>query len=344
MLMVIAGAGASYDSVPARAPGKSSLEEARLPLADALFEPRAMFEEVQRALPTVMPIVPALQVRRNNQSVEDVLALFQAQDADYSDRKRQLAAVRFYLQTVISQCEDLWYRTRRVPTNMMALFDQIESMRRQRAHALFVTFNYDRLIEDALGNRGYRVDTIPDLIHDGQPPLFKLHGSVDWAHPVGAFDVNEFGGSEWQIAEQIISRTGTLNASEEFVRVDRAPSVRWKMAVTIPAIAIPLKDKSHFECPPVHVAHLRSLLPHVRTVVTIGWRGAETHFLNLLREHTRQHLEVICVGGSTSDADATVNNLRSALSGAHCEAYGLGFTRFVQEARIERLLNLTWGA
>jgi len=105
VLLVIVGAGASYDSIPSRRPGESRLELSRPPLANELFESRPLFETIQRYLPQVMQIAPSLLNRPKGESVEDVLERYSSQAGDYPQREIQLAAVRFYLQGIVPVVE-----------------------------------------------------------------------------------------------------------------------------------------------------------------------------------------------------------------------------------------------
>lgn len=64
MLLIVAGAGASYDSILALKPQVSAaVEQIRLPLANQLFDARPAFEAAMREMPRVMPIAPLLQSR-----------------------------------------------------------------------------------------------------------------------------------------------------------------------------------------------------------------------------------------------------------------------------------------
>ena len=340
-IMVIAGAGASFDSIPSRRPGAVA-HPSRPPLGDDLFAAREMFETMQREMPHVMQIVPFLQDRADGESVEDVLARFAAQVETNRHREIQLAAARFYIQAIIWHIEQAWYRERPVPTNMMALLDQIEAARGNRTRPVFVTFNYDRLIEHALENRGQHFGTLDDYVRPGATNVFKLHGSVNWARPVGLYDINAHGGLPWEVARHICNRAADFRPTGSFRIQDDVPLARIQQTLTIPAIAIPLKKKTTFECPEDHVARLREQLKHVRAIVTIGWRGAEQHFLRLLGEHALQGIEVICVGGDARDATATTHALSNALSRPNVEPVGGGFSKFVTSGGIERLLNLAW--
>lgn len=70
----------------------------------------------------------------------------------------------------------------------------------------------------------------------------------------------------------------------------------------VPAIAIPVQTKTEdtFQWPDGHLTYLKRVLPHVKQILIIGWRGKEAHFLNLLRENLPKggitqitHLQVV---------------------------------------------------
>ncbi len=342
LLLVIAGAGASYDSVSSRLPGTTALEAVRLPLADELFAPRPMFEAVQRDIPQVLQVASQLYRRGAGESVEDVLARFTVEATHNAHRPIQLAAVKYYLQGIISRCERDWYRDMPVSTNMMELHDQIENARRERQHPAYVTFNYDRLIEFALTHFGQRFASLEDYVRPAGASLFKLHGSVDWARTVGRLEVGTFGGSAWNIASEIAERVSSLEAPGAIIRTEAVPSSNLDGQIALPALAIPVRAKDRFECPESHVVALRAILPQVRAIVTIGWRAGEEHFLHELHTHVQHKVEVICVGGTPADAEATVKNLRRGIRAASYETFGAGFSEFLRHRRIQRLLNVSW--
>src|SRR5207247_9160964 len=97
MLLVILGAGASYDSLPAYWPRNLGEFEERPPLADELFDNRAIFGEAMTGFAMVQPIVPLLQ-RRHGQSLERRLQELAQEASDYPARYQKLMAVRYYIQ------------------------------------------------------------------------------------------------------------------------------------------------------------------------------------------------------------------------------------------------------
>ena len=144
--MVIFGAGASYDSVPSRQPSthKRGALPTRPPLADELFLPEGLFAESLQSFRRVSPIVPYLQAHNPQVTIEHRLEELQAEGESDPERKRQIAAVRFYLHFMIAQCEHEWNEVAAGVTNYVTLLDQL---RRSRGTdpVLLATFNYDRL-------------------------------------------------------------------------------------------------------------------------------------------------------------------------------------------------------
>ncbi len=100
MLLVIFGAGASYDSVYHRPPPEAqfstnvariqrfgSYEESRPPLANQLFDDRPLFVEIMQTYPACKPLVNLL---RGDVRVEQQLARFEEQTKTFPERKRLL--------------------------------------------------------------------------------------------------------------------------------------------------------------------------------------------------------------------------------------------------------------
>ncbi len=280
--------------------------------------------------------------RENGQSVEDVLGVYAGEQSTYPHRTNQLAAIRFYIQAIIHECEAEWYAGRQLPTNLMALIDEFERHRGDRERPLFVTFNYDRLIENALSNRRQVYRNLGDYINPTGYQLVKLHGSVNWARRIAKLDSHEFSSGGWTVARQIVERIRDLPKPGEIVMADSPIPSTVDNHIALPAIAIPVKDKNSFECPPKHTDVLKATLPRVTTLLTIGWRGAEAQFLSLLKENLKSKLDGICVCGDSGAAAETAANLHRAGIRGNFEPYDAGFTNFIQQRRVQRLLNISW--
>src|SRR5262245_26550907 len=99
MLLLIFGAGASYDSMPEK-PANLALLKERMPLANELFDAR--FGDTLARWPQIKSLVPYLQQRSQERSVESVLEELVQQAKGYPPMYGKLNAMRYYLQDLIT--------------------------------------------------------------------------------------------------------------------------------------------------------------------------------------------------------------------------------------------------
>ena len=172
MLMVILGAGASYDSsqayrpvhvgwggqqssfgVPAQRPDDEG--PWRPPLAKDLFLDRHhALGNIVRKYPKLSHILPYLREPSNNRSVEEILESLQEEGKDNPESQREFASVRYYLSELLHEVTEGWLtKTNRV-TNYAPLLRDILRFNRSSEPVCLVTFNYDLLLERALDNLG----------------------------------------------------------------------------------------------------------------------------------------------------------------------------------------------
>src|SRR5690349_7411489 len=172
MLMVIVGAGASYDS----APSPRLHNEHRLPLSDELFSDRPMFRRASLLFPECQSILEFLAIRSQGESVEDVLARLQAEPVER--RPRHMLAIKHYIRQVIYGCEQQWLVEAYGITTYRHLLDRIEKHRQRYKGVSLVTFNYDTLIERAMAqDLGIAMGNMADYVSNSFYHLTKLHGS-----------------------------------------------------------------------------------------------------------------------------------------------------------------------
>ncbi len=307
MLMVVFGAGASYDSAQAFRPPRPQggghqnfgqpppilldNEQWRPPLADNLFsDPHSAFGTFVTKYPKIRAVLPLLR-ERSNKSVEEILESLQNEAGEYVERHRQLAAVRFYLRDLLAACTSYWIERTGGVTNYESLIDQIWRWHRTGEEICLVTFNYDLLLDHALYTFGFRPKE-PRHFLASHPifKVFKLHGSVDWARSVD-FPTQKQG------ANALIEQAEEINLMNEWLTVNPNENERGDLPL-FPCIAIPVqtKTKNTFECPPQHLAHLQNFLKQVNKILIVGWQAREAHFLELLRSNLSNlsHLMVVC--------------------------------------------------
>jgi hypothetical protein len=300
MLMVIFGAGASYDSAPDFSPpqpqaGQQNFgpppplpnprEVWRPPLTPQLFlDSNNEFGDIVRTYPKLLPILPQLRRPSSGRTVEEELEARQAEANGDPERTRQLFSVRYYLHDLLLKVSDEWLKHTSGVTNYVTLLDQIRHLNTSGDPVCLVTFNYDLLLDRALLSFDYK-QTNPEnealLAH----PIFKLlkpHGSVDWARYIEAPPNTRLS------IEQVIEQANTLKLTNTYIRANatHSASIHGFERPIAPAIAVPVQTKTEdtFEWPRSHLAALEQLLPSVTKILIIGWQAKEAHFLKLLRE------------------------------------------------------------
>ena len=85
--------------------------DARMPLANELFDNRPAFEGARERFRDCLPLIPYLQNRPDGESVEQVMEQFELVAATDGGKRgartrQQLTALKFYLQTIVSGCEE----------------------------------------------------------------------------------------------------------------------------------------------------------------------------------------------------------------------------------------------
>jgi hypothetical protein len=286
-----------------------------------------MFGDVLAQVPQMVPLLGRL--RAAGASVEEVLEVLQGEAVDYEDRRKQLAAVRFYLQRILWRCGRNWHEWARGATNYTFLLDTIELWRRRNGGegVCLVTFNYDTMLEDALGLvTGQTYNYLDDYITRPDYRLFKLHGSVTWVH-----DVRRSGRD---------ITTETLIDGVDYFQVSRdLRVVTGEVHDAYPALAIPLATKAEFECPASHVKALRAWLPNVDKVLVIGWRATERPFVELWHELCPEVGAVQVVANNKNAVAQTLVNLGVPGTATDPIHFRSGFSNFQAIGVVERLLT-----
>lgn len=341
MIMVILGAGASYDSVPSRPPSgypRAALYS-RPPLANELFLDGGLFADALGRFPECHPIVPYLQRVPAGTTLEHTLETLQAETETDAERHRQLAAIRFYLHFVVWECERQWNDVARGVTNYVTLLDQLRRCRRPGETVCLVTFNYDRMIEAALRSIGITIEVIPDYIGDEAFQLFKLHGSVHWAREVETPIADIRNRNVWDVGHELIRRAAEITISSRFRTVGEHPIGKADDVPLFPAIAIPVETKRGYECPEDHLDRLRGHLPKITKILAIGWRGTEQHFLGLLKDTLEQEVPVCVVAGRRDTAEEVLGRMRAAGLKVAAKAAHEGFSEFVISREAEEFFR-----
>jgi hypothetical protein len=340
MLMVILGAGASYDSaqayplVSSRGRPVGQEDEWRPPLAKDLFLDRHhVVGDIVGKYAKLTHILPYLREPSNGRSVEEMLESLQQEGKHDPETLCELAAVRFYLCELLHNVTERWSSLTNGVTNYAPLIREVLRFTIPGEQVCIVTFNYDLLLERALDTFNFRRKP-PEEHLDSHPTLklFKLHGSVNWSRLV----LNLPSGTRLQ-PQGLIEQANTIRVSDKFVLANATdPTQMFNFGKPIlPAIAIPVQTKTeqHFECPQNHRYYLVKMLPNITKILIIGWQAKEAHFTAMLRGNLPKLKHVMVVGASASDAGATLKCFLEEIR-LHVPMWSAsqgGFTRFIVE-------------
>ncbi|WP_239459983.1 SIR2 family protein [Nocardioides daejeonensis] len=342
--MFIFGAGASFDSDPKRRfildPHEERMQDGewRPPLATRLFEPssreaRDCALEFVRASPLLMHLRSAAAA---GDDIEEVLETYQSERQSFSALQPQLTALRAYLSRLLTKLPDQWHEDAVGQTNYVSLLNELAPVVEQSGQgARFVTFNYDRLLEYAIQDvYGKRFREIEDYISSPEVHLYKPHGSVNWSQAAKLAQDLWLGEQEPDdVLHVLIELAANLEWLPNDYRVDDPEDGdphrdSQNHTYWLPALAVPARSKATFSCPKSHLDALARDLGDVTTVVTVGWRGRERHFLDLMATHLKPGCRLLVVAEHEVAAMATVDELWSTQRFGRYAISADGFSTF----------------
>jgi hypothetical protein len=310
MLMVIFGAGASYDSDAKRPVNETRPLASRPPLTEHLVgeEHRRVANEYPASI-SVIDYVQQNLAEDTPSSLETILARYAARAENSFACRQALVAFRFYLCRLITNATDEWLRETNGLTIYLSLLNQLlEWQETSGERVQLVTFNYDTLLEDAAARvlPDWRISSLGDYIGRPDWGLLKLHGSIGWSRvaPNPADITLGDPNSTRAVAAADLAQTGDLPLRmHNAIRVNSVDNGE----VLFPAIAVPLANKTTFECEDLQVEAFKSTIPKIRRLLVCGWRAAEAHAIQILQDVDPGYYLGIVTGSEPDLADVQEN-------------------------------------
>jgi len=337
-ILIIIGAGASFDCWPKHISQAVGTNLQKIPLARDLFSPQLVQDKFLKQY-DLMGL--ASKLRRISESVEDfdieleLDNLFKiATDRKDLNKLQELFKTRFYLHNTITSLTRTTLKHTRSHHVYIDLLDRLKDWIDESSEDRFVdivSFNYDNLIEDALKNvYGYdwsiknKNNPLEAYYSGKNMKIFKPHGSINWGKEI------------------VRTNPGTL--FEDFNKINVTGGYRLidpenlMMSIQnnyIPAIAVPLREKEHFEeCPLLMLNAMKEAIPKANKIITLGWKGADQHFTNLLKS-SKQTIQSIHVVSPKADT-----HLDDIFPREKIQKVESTFSRFVNDPRaLESLLD-----
>jgi hypothetical protein len=331
VLVVITGAGASYDSILSLPVRRDFPQADRPPLTQQLFADRNL-REFLGPYPAGRSLISALAIDPEASDFETLLNReYEASEGSPTLLSR-FVALRLYLRDMLMTYSERWSSLVGGATNYAWIVGELDHwITRQNGYVAWVTFNYDPLLEDALADHyhydfGYGGPDDPYLSPYVAHPswsLLHLHGSARWTRltdiprgPLGQQNVAEalvdrWDGKDLPSDTTVYQRVRTLNPDPE--RRNAVLLGQGLDVIGVPALTTPLASKSWFECPPSHVDHLMTVLTQSDFVLALGWRAQEPHFIKLATELLGNTPDIAAVSQSQESAGRVCGSLRVAL-------------------------------
>lgn len=346
MLMFVFGAGASFDSDPEVRPGGSAPvdgDDFRPPLAAGLFAPN---NEVGKAAISEFPRAGSLLMRlrqatRRGEDIEEALETIAANADAYPGSAAQLLAFRAYLARLLDIVPSRWVDECQGLTNYVPALEQADRWNkalnpRAQVPVACVTFNYDTILERAVQSVfGYSLDSMESYTDHPDIHVLKPHGSVTWRQSATWNQP----ANHWMVGSQ-----GLTKAIREAESLDWHGDFRYQTSddyqdnqdatkVWLPALSIPIRHKATFTMPKAHEETLRSDLGKVTTLIAVGWRARERHFLRLLEDSlSSKPVRLVAVAENDESAQETVDNLWETGRFDQFAISGVGFSGFTESS------------
>jgi hypothetical protein len=351
--LVIFGAGASYDCQPDDVPGNAAVEwrhgsdlfaNVRPPLTQQLVTgnrfSNSFLNRHNQARPLVAHLRDVMRESPGNPtpSLETALGEYESRAAHDSSYQSHLMAFRLYLRDYLYECS-LAMQSHELSgaNNYHKLLNQLRWWAIQKsAHVALVSFNYDLLVDLACRDE-WRLGLWEPTSYTENPhmSLVKPHGSVHWSW---VFDRPEMrlvdrttqANAAMDLLPDLSATPRTVLASEAvFAEVPTSASVK---GVLVPAMALPIQNKAAFAWPSTHQSFFEGLKGRVNRVVTVGWRAAEAHFVELLaRLTTDDATGLVVTGGPQAASEGDQIAERISLAVRQAWTFPRGFRGVIQE-------------
>lgn len=337
MLLIIFGAGASYDNFIEIQASNSP----KLPLTNDLINRDLQY--VQQAMtkwPGAVPLLNRLNTLKNIKNKDE--SNFNLEEALYLELERnnnavqnQLLSFRFYIHDVIRNCEERVRSVNQGNTNYTRLLNMLQLKGvDQKMGISLVTFNYDTLLETACTQLypDWEFGNFEDYIKGcSMVRLYKPHGSLGWKQ-------------SYQMTHQP-TKVGVVKILANSTNFDLKPTVQqidnyyqeydpatMSNYASEPILALPYKQKTTFVFPDSHKQALVQDIGKITHILTIGWRGTEEHFykdvINKVPESTNLKILNVNTGGTEIEHNLK-ENLGNKIEEIH--TFGGKFSTFLDD-------------
>lgn len=326
MKMIILGAGASYDSI--FTDDNANEEESayysdflnwRPPLGKDLFSYNHEFDSIIKSFPG------AESFQSEISACDDIEELFQNKYELSKQRNGinihlQIINVQFYLQALFEAISRRYIKF--APSNYDILVRKAyEYYIKTDEQILFVTFNYDTLLEKSIEKIcNFKIEGMEDYI---KHPLkiIKPHGSWNWFRKTKVIDdlgralISQGSFSRYLYDPTHLQTSLNMIDSllEDFYLLNLTfdqLGMQHTNFLLFPQIIIPLRTKDDFVLPQSHLEELWKFLEGVNEILIIGWKANEAHFHKMMKERIKsKQVKILYVCGNDKSLESRINDI-----------------------------------
>ena len=324
MKMIIFGAGASFDCIHSYHKESSFNEEWKPPLANEIFSDRKAFIEIIKDFGGASSLKSEILLHSDIEEYFQQLWDFASNNNDNLTLSK-IINTQFFLQKLFVEISSNYNNAGNSNYDVLANLAYRYTLE-MNEDILFVSFNYDLLLDFALEKTlNRRLNKIETYL-ESRIKYIKPHGSCNWfrdlVHIIGANSVRSFTGSDPGL---FIDKLYQNSVQSGLIEKELEKEIVVKNYFNengeygIPQLLIPLKDKDEFILPDSHLRYLEQSLFTVDEVLIIGWKGTEVNFLRLLEKHLKgKDVKILTV----NNGDKTIADVISGiLPNAEVEAY-----------------------
>ena len=351
-MLVILGAGASYDCLPSTILDNTNVfspfhfgltvKDIRPPFTQELAEEGQLTNWFTNRWELARPVVSRLRDTLNSktitsgsekvQTLESALREYEAGALQDPARRSSLLAFSFYLRDLFNACTDRVDQVGGGVTNHVRLIDRVREWgtRKPNRTVTFVSFNYDLILENAMSSHIFSFNPLElqDYLKDPHTRLLKPHGSACWYWWDGSPPTNHL--EQLLSPPPVLPRSVSLeNSARNAIRLALEHGIETSQifpqqfgymgsgdtisANLIPALALPMDGKNEFVWPSEQSEAFNQLEGRVTHLMTIGWRALESHFVPLLGPLASPSSKVLVVA---KDDDQETSNISQRLMAA----------------------------
>ena len=276
---VILGAGASHDI---KTQGSRIINElCQPPLAASLFNIRN-----DMTWQAIAPYTGARFLRAKLESDTASGVTFEDALRNYASHQSKPIRESFkhvppYLRDLLCQCSEYYIRD---PDGYIQLVTEL--LAESDSEVLFLTLNYDDLLERALSAYSpiYSFNNMHDYISaDGAAKVVKLHGSINWFKRLSTLEHGD-----WQHIVDQLDLSQMRSDSEVIItnKIDKVCSKSFNNRWLYPVLTAPLAGKGLTDavCPPDHIRFTAQFLATCSKILVIGTSGLDVDLLTLLED------------------------------------------------------------